>query len=135
MIPGESPTDFFAFTENLISEQKPIGELERALVERIGSGLWRLKRIGKLEAAILQHEHNRFHWSPSSRTDEPWSIAQQADAFMVSGNELAKLSRYETSIERSLFKTLHEFQRLQAARNGASVPTPVVVDIDVTGNS
>jgi hypothetical protein len=48
-------------------------------------------------------------------------------------NAFAKLPRYETSIERSLFKALHELQRLQAARRGQYVPAPVAVDIDVTG--
>jgi hypothetical protein len=31
-------------------------------------------------------------------------------------NAFSKLSRYETAIERSLYKALHELQRLQAAR-------------------
>jgi hypothetical protein len=32
-------------------------------------------------------------------------------------NAFSKLSRYETAIERSLFKALHELQRLQDARH------------------
>ncbi len=31
-------------------------------------------------------------------------------------NTFSKLSRYETTIERSLYKALHELQRLQSAR-------------------
>ena len=31
---------------------------------------------------------------------------------------LGKLSRYETSIERSLYRSLHELERIQAARTG-----------------
>jgi hypothetical protein len=48
-------------------------------------------------------------------------------------NALAKLSRYETSMERSLYKALHELQRLQAARQGKEVPVPVAIDVDVSG--
>jgi hypothetical protein len=48
-------------------------------------------------------------------------------------NALAKMSRYETSLERSLFKTLHELERRQAARQGKEVPVPLAVDIDVSG--
>lgn len=48
-------------------------------------------------------------------------------------NSLSKLSRYETSLERNLLRTLHELQRLQAARQGKNVPVPVVVDVDVSG--
>ena len=51
-------------------------------------------------------------------------------------NAFSKLSRYETTIERSLFKALHELQRLQTARGaGGSVAPPVAVDVDVSGVS
>jgi hypothetical protein len=45
-------------------------------------------------------------------------------------NAFSKLSRYETSIERSLYKALHELQRLQAARRGQHVFPPVAIDIE-----
>jgi hypothetical protein len=51
-------------------------------------------------------------------------------------NAFSKLSRYETTIERSLYKALHELQRLQAARyNEGSVPPPAAIDVDVSGVS
>ena len=51
-------------------------------------------------------------------------------------NAFSKLSRYETTIERSLYKTLHELQRLQAARGAeGNVPPPAAVDVDVSGIS
>jgi hypothetical protein len=48
-------------------------------------------------------------------------------------DSLSKLSRYETTLERSLHRTLHELQRLQSARQGKEVPAPLALDIDVTG--
>jgi hypothetical protein len=52
----------------------------------------------------------------------------------LEANAFSKLSRYETPIERSLYKALHELQRLQAARREESnVPPPVAVDVDVSG--
>jgi hypothetical protein len=49
-------------------------------------------------------------------------------------NAFSKLSRYETAIERSLYKALHELQRLQAGRNTeGNVPPPAVVDVEVSG--
>ncbi len=51
-------------------------------------------------------------------------------------NAFSKLSRYETTIERSLYKALHELQRLQAARGaGGNVYPPVAVDVDISGVS
>jgi hypothetical protein len=51
-------------------------------------------------------------------------------------NAFSKLSRYEAAIERSLYKALHELQRLQAARraDGNATP-PVAIDLDVSGVS
>jgi hypothetical protein len=48
-------------------------------------------------------------------------------------NALPKLSRYETAVERSLFKAYHELQRLQAARQGKDVPLPVALDVNISG--
>lgn len=45
---------------------------------------------------------------------------------------LSKLSRYETTIERGLYRALHELQRVQAARAGGPVAPPVAVDVDVS---
>lgn len=47
------------------------------------------------------------------------------------GDTFSKLSRYETSIERGLYRALHELQRLQALRAGQPVPPPVAVDMDM----
>jgi hypothetical protein len=49
-------------------------------------------------------------------------------------NAFSKLSRYETTIERGLYRALHELQRLQAVRAAAgSVSPPLAVDVDVSG--
>ena len=49
-----------------------------------------------------------------------------------SENAFSKLSRYEVGIERSLYRALHELQRLQTGRKSSEVSAPVV--IDVTGD-
>jgi hypothetical protein len=50
-------------------------------------------------------------------------------------NAFSKLSRYETTIERSLSRAVYELhQRLQASRNAeGDVPPPAVVDVEVSG--
>jgi hypothetical protein len=51
-------------------------------------------------------------------------------------NACSKLSRYEAAIERSLYKALHELQRLQAARRAdGNAPPPVAIDVDLSGVS
>lgn len=48
--------------------------------------------------------------------------------------EIEVFSRYEGTLERSLFKALHELQRLQAVRAGNAVPPPVAVDVNVSSD-
>ncbi len=57
------------------------------------------------------------------------TFARDADR----ANAFSKLSRYETAIERQLYRALHELERRQAARRGTGVPPPQVVDVDVSG--
>ena len=57
ILPGESASDYAEFAERLYAELQPIGEFESALVGRIGGLLWRLRRVGRLEAGILMWEH------------------------------------------------------------------------------
>lgn len=60
-------------------------------------------------------------------------IAIEGRAFRDESNTGAGfgvLSRYETTIERQFFRTLHELQRLQASRKGVNVPPPAMVEVD-----
>ncbi len=49
-------------------------------------------------------------------------------------NSFSKLSRYETTIYRAMYKAWHELQRLQAARGGEAVPPPMVLDVQVSSD-
>ncbi len=61
------------------------------------------------------------------------SSAFRSDA--VDNDVLAKIIRYEVSLERSFTKALHELQRLQAKRNDDTTPPPVAVDVDISGEN
>ena len=64
-------------------------------------------------------------------------LATLGQTFIRDANEanaFSKLSRYEAAIERSLYKALHELQRLQTVRAvGGNVSPPAAVDVDVSG--
>src|SRR5262249_29140224 len=47
-------------------------------------------------------------------------------------DRLYLISRYEGTPERSLYKALHELQRLQATREGQTVLLPQTVDLEVS---
>ena len=50
-------------------------------------------------------------------------------------DHLGLAARYERSLEAAFVRTLHELQRVQAARCGSEVPLPVAVDVQVHGEN
>jgi hypothetical protein len=49
--------------------------------------------------------------------------------FEECADTIGTLHRYETGLERSLFKTLHELQRVQSHRRGDIAQLPIAIDI------
>jgi len=43
--------------------------------------------------------------------------------------------RYETTLERQIYKALHELERIQHARKGDPVPAPLSIDLDISSDS
>jgi hypothetical protein len=131
LLRGEDKDALRELSEGLRLELQPVGELENLLVERITSLLWRLRRLARVEAGIFTRE--TYGGQGVSELD----TSTLGLAFIRDGNganAFSKLSRYETTMERGLYKALHELQRLQSARGaGSSIPAPMAVDVDVSG--
>lgn len=116
-IKGENSVELADFAGRLRTQLAPATELEHFLVERIVATAWRLRRVPSLEAALFRND--------------------RLDVFetFLNSNQLGRaqdLSRYEVTLERSLYKGLHELQRMQAARRGEHVPLAQAVDVDVS---
>lgn len=117
----EIPKDLTLFREHIYSSLSPEGIIEELLTEKIINASWRLARLARIEVAILNKE---------DLFDNSHLLS---DLFLGSkGNSLELLSRYESSLERSFYKALHELQHLQAARTGHPVLTPISIDITNT---
>ena len=121
--------------ERLIGELRPEGELEELQVEQIVAARWRLRRLRRVEAGIFNVEltgATSRHLPPIHSETIMLGLSFIRDA--NGANALSKLSRYETAIERSLYRALHELQRLQAARRAeGNVSPPAAVDVEVYG--
>jgi len=48
---------------------------------------------------------------------------------------LVRILRYETAVERQLYRALNELIRLQTARQGGKTPPPLALDIDLSGKA
>jgi len=57
------------------------------------------------------------------------------DRELGNSNTWLNMIRYETTIEKQIYKALHELLRLQSARKGERPPLPIAVDVDVSTES
>jgi hypothetical protein len=127
LLPGEDEEALRELDQYLRAELQPVGELENLLIDRVVAAYWRLRRVGRVEAGI-------FTWSKLDSETAELGLTFIRDA--NGANAFSKLSRYEAGIERSLYKALHELQRLQVARHTkSSVTPPAAIDVHVTGVS
>ena len=119
----------------MTAEFTPHGPLEELLVERITASAWRLRRVVQVEAGVMavRTRDAQAELAASRREDNPLALGVIWDA--TGADALSKLSRYETTLERALYRALHELERRQAARAGQSVLAPVVVDVDVSSQA
>jgi hypothetical protein len=136
VLPDEDAGEYREFVLELDCELHPQGAMEKALVERIVGLLWRLRRAGKLENAVLYWQQLPLHekWPDSQDTLESFfrCLSVRGEAYTKGADTLAKLSRYESAMQRNLLRMMHELQRIQAVRKGEHVPVPQAIDVDVT---
>ena len=133
LLEKEDEQNLVELGKRLRNELKPAGELEVLLADRIVANFWRLKRA-------LEVEKNAMEWRKNYKEisfgldDEPESQKKKKQIkAMIVNDDMEKLLRYETTIERSIYKALHELQRIQAARAGEKPPAPLAIDVDVSG--
>ncbi len=141
---GESREEFESFRDTMIERLDPDGELENMLAHRIVAGAWRLRRAGRIEQEMLDEmlaaavagekypfdELTRLVGSSKSRPHTLGGVLSEAAWRWDRVNNVA---RYESHLERIVYKGLHELQRLQAARDNRLAPLPAALDISVTG--
>lgn len=120
---------------------EPANVMEEMLVERIAIWSVRLQRAVIAEAEQMRKIDNprvveEIDHLPIQSFVETKVINEgytpkikSEDVEMLAGT----LFRYESSIERNLYKALHELQRLQAERSGQEVPPPLAVDVEIGG--
>lgn len=132
LLEGENEISLVELGISIREEIKPIGELETILTERIVSNIWRLRRV-------LEVERNTMEWQRTYEKEEgvqfgtsDEQVERKSIREMLANDDIEKITRYETKIDKSIYKALHELQRLQSARAGDKPPAPLAVDVDVS---
>jgi hypothetical protein len=126
LLPDERPADFMAFAVALRADLAPQGALEEVFAARVIGSAWRLRRALRVEAGIFG-EHATYHGQIEL------GHAFVRDGTGAGSEAFARLSRYESALERGLIAALHELQRLQAVRTGREATPPVAGDARVDG--
>ena len=106
---------------------QPADAVEEHLVERIAMCAWRLRRMYRIEAELIDG------W----RNAEPRRLQdlEIGAVFECSPDEMTRLSRYEVAIDRALHRAYVMLERRQARRRGEHVEPPLTVEItgDIEG--
>lgn len=110
LMSGEKRAELEDLRQRMVTDLHPQTEIEAVLADRIVSSIWRLRRL------LATEEEETRNALADGRLDT------DADLFF----------RYETMLERGLYKALHELQRIQATRAGDKPPLPIAVDVDIT---
>ena len=58
---------------------------------------------------------------------------EQAAAVLPSAATLDKILRYESALERQIYRAIHELERAQRRRLGEVVPAPLAVEVSAKG--
>lgn len=59
--------------------------------------------------------------------------AKQAAAILPSGEVLDKILRYETKLERQMYRAMAQLERVQRMRRGETIPAPLPVEVSERG--
>lgn len=132
LLSDEDENAIIELGKKMRSELKPMGEIELLLVDRIIANTWRLKRFLKVESTAMEWQRQYEIKEASHYCTTQEQIERKAVKEMVANDDTEKLLRYEATIERSIYKALHELQRIQAARTGEKPLAPIALDVDIS---
>ncbi len=109
VLPGEDAEEYEALRDDTIKTYKPANSTELVLVEELSAASWRLLRVRGQETAILQ----------KLLGDKAGSHAEFATLFVEKPKEMARLTRYITTIERAYYRALNKLEKMQQERKKA----------------
>lgn len=126
LFPNEDAQLLAKFSRHCIAELKPVGEIEAVLVDIIIASTWRLKRVFKNE------------YTHSTRSEynvaDPSQIEVSVRNVDYRFESWQKLMKYQTAIERQMYRAMNELERRQRTRLGELVPPPISVDVNLSND-
>lgn len=114
VVRGEDASEYQFHLEGLRDAFQPADAHEDALVSRLATLSWRLARAQRVEVGLFED-----HRMNSDGTDSGIGIAFLRDSY--ASEAFLKLARYESSVERSYWRTLDALERRRAARKPKTI--------------
>lgn len=118
LVEGENAADLYTIRDRLREELKPVNQMELIIVDRIVSSIWRLKRCLRIESRILEYsascinEYEQGFLKVRKRTNKEM-VQLKALEIIENKKRIEELSRYETLLERQIYKALSELNKLR----------------------
>ncbi|HXP75947.1 MAG TPA: hypothetical protein VN823_17520 [Stellaceae bacterium] len=102
----EDDADFDDFHNWLTRDLQPTGTFECSLVERIAVLSWRLRRVAKAEAALINKSARYKSGFPPPTNQAEAADTDAGTAFDQALQKMGALSRHEATIERALNRAI-----------------------------
>jgi len=112
LLPGENSRLLESLRKSIVMAIKPRNAVEALLVERIIVNTWRLRRILRIEQSLFEGELRPLELLETLQGRQLENYVQSTHAHEV-------LSKYETALERGIYRALRELERL---RGGVANP-------------
>ncbi|MFC1906242.1 hypothetical protein ACFLV9_00130 [Chloroflexota bacterium] len=127
LLEGEDVKTLATFRGAVMFELVPRGELELILVDRFVTSFWRLRRIMGIETNSIWDLYNK---RPVENPNLLHFDKERAEIAFMNGPLVEKILRYETTIERQMYKALDKFIELREKRTKlANTPGAEPIDI------
>jgi hypothetical protein len=116
LLDADSAAEFDVLRDGLRRDLRPQGTLACVLVEKLAVLLWRLRRLIRYNSQkMLNDSSDALVRYESTTVDQAWN---GPSGTTTKRDGLDILIRYESTLERSIDRTLVQLERLQKARRG-----------------
>ena len=116
LIPGEDPEAFQEHFCEIELDLRPASAIESNLVEQIADVSWRLKRLSRIEAAVITAFYDATAEQPLNQGNDTDQLLGKSLAHHNRLDALNRLSRYEAQLSRRYHRALKEFRDLRKER-------------------
>jgi hypothetical protein len=126
-VAGEDPDDYYRLHADIVANYHPVGFEENLRCEKIALCIWKLRRLTRYETGQITWnlgEHRMTIRDSANLAEADPSMGRNPEMdtmtdhlLLLSTEDLDRLSRYDSLINRQLNFAMAELERIQARRN------------------